>query len=151
MACRLLGAKPLTEPLLACCQFYSWEQISLKFESEFCHVNSRKFIWKCILPKWRPFCPGGMSSSDWLVILVNRKSHPHFSPVVLHYIGWLQTDVMKFCQSFQQSNGWQKLSSPSLFMIQRSLVGHGNYPLVNGSKPTMTSSNGNIFRVTGPL
>ena len=27
-------------------------------KSEFCHFYSRKFTWKCHLPKWRPFCPG---------------------------------------------------------------------------------------------
>ena len=38
-ACRLLGAKPLPEPMLAYCQLDSWEQISVKFESE-------KFVWQ---------------------------------------------------------------------------------------------------------
>ena len=57
MACRLLGAKPLPEPMLIYCQLDSWEQISMKFESQFYHFHSRKFIWKC-LPKWWPFCPG---------------------------------------------------------------------------------------------
>ena len=33
MACRLFGAKPLPEPILAYCQIDSWEQISVKFES----------------------------------------------------------------------------------------------------------------------
>ena len=31
MACRLLGAKPLPEPMLANCQLDSWQQISVKF------------------------------------------------------------------------------------------------------------------------
>ena len=30
MACRLLGTKPLPEPMLAYCQLASWEQISVK-------------------------------------------------------------------------------------------------------------------------
>ena len=47
------------EPKLAYCQLDSWEQISVKFESEFYHFHSRKLIWKCCLPKWWPFCPGG--------------------------------------------------------------------------------------------
>ena len=49
VAC-LFGAKPLPEPMLAYCQLDSWEQISVKFESEFCHIHSRKLIWKCCLP-----------------------------------------------------------------------------------------------------
>ena len=59
MACRLFGAKPLPEPMLAYCQLDSWEHISVKFESELYHFRSWKCIWKCLLPKWRPFCPGG--------------------------------------------------------------------------------------------
>ena len=41
MACRLFGAKPLSEPMLAYCQLDSWEQISVKFEWESCHFHSR--------------------------------------------------------------------------------------------------------------
>ena len=59
MACRLFGAKPLPEPMLAYCSLGSWEQISMKFKSEFYHFPSRKCTWNCRLLKWRPFCPGG--------------------------------------------------------------------------------------------
>ena len=59
MACRLFGAKPLPKPMLVYCKLASWEQISLKFESEFYHFQSKKkIIRKCLLLKWRPFCPG---------------------------------------------------------------------------------------------
>ena len=34
MACRLFGAKPLSEPTLTHCLLYSWEYISVKFVSE---------------------------------------------------------------------------------------------------------------------
>ena len=61
MACRLFGAKPFPEPMLTCCQLDAWEQISMNFEAEFYHLHSRKCIWKCRLPKWRPFCPGEIS------------------------------------------------------------------------------------------
>ena len=56
LACRLFDTKPLPEPMLAYCQFDSWEHISAKFESEFYHFHSSKFNWKCRLPKWRLFC-----------------------------------------------------------------------------------------------
>ena len=59
MACRLFGAKSLPEPMLAYCQLDSREHISVKFESEFYHFHSRKCIWKCRLPEWRPFCSVG--------------------------------------------------------------------------------------------
>ena len=41
MACRLYGAKPLPERILAYCQFDSWEQISVEFKSEFYHFHLR--------------------------------------------------------------------------------------------------------------
>ena len=59
MAWRLVGAKPLPEPMLAYCQLDSWEQISVKFEPELWHFHSRKCIWNCRMPKRQPFCPGG--------------------------------------------------------------------------------------------
>ena len=59
MACRLFGAKALPEPMLVYCQLDTCEQISAKFKSEFYYFHSRKCIWSCSLPQWRPFCPGG--------------------------------------------------------------------------------------------
>ena len=53
MACRPVGAKPLSEPMLPYYQLDTWEQISVKFKSEFDHFHSRKYIWKCSLPgRW---------------------------------------------------------------------------------------------------
>ena len=43
MACRLFGAKPLPEPVLAYCQLDSCEQISVKFESESYHIQENAF------------------------------------------------------------------------------------------------------------
>ena len=68
MACRLFGAKPLPEPMLAYCSLDFPEQISVKFKSEFYHSHSRKCAWNCRLPKCRPFCPGG----DELIISLHR-------------------------------------------------------------------------------
>ena len=51
MAWRRTGAKPLPEPMLAYCELDSWEQISVKIESEFYRFHSRKCIWNCRLPK----------------------------------------------------------------------------------------------------
>ena len=44
MACCLFGAKPLPEPMLTYCQLDSWEQISVKIETEFYHFHKRKWI-----------------------------------------------------------------------------------------------------------
>ena len=57
MAGILFGAKQLPEAMLAYCQLGSWEQISMKLESEFYHFHSGKCIWNCLLNCWRVF-PG---------------------------------------------------------------------------------------------
>ena len=63
-ACRLFGAKPLPQTMLAYCQLGSREYISVKFEFECYHFHSRKCIWKCCLSKRQPFCPGGEIKSS---------------------------------------------------------------------------------------
>ena len=99
----LFGAKPLSEPMLEHCQLDSWEQISVKFKSEFYHFHSRKCFWNCCLPKWRPFCPGGdelrltlASALQWqgsgicgrlVPCSSNPANHIEFpSPVILSYV-----------------------------------------------------------------
>ena len=79
MACRLFGAKPLPEPMQAYCQLDSWEQISVKFELEFYHFHSRKCIWKCRLPEWRPFYLGG----DELSWSLKRYCHSWKSELIV--------------------------------------------------------------------
>ena len=47
MAFRLFGAKPLSKPMLGCCQLDPWEQISVKFNQNtifFIHVNASENI-----------------------------------------------------------------------------------------------------------
>ena len=51
MACRLFGAKPLPQPMFAYCRLDFWEQISMKFESEFCYFHARKFNLETILSR----------------------------------------------------------------------------------------------------
>ena len=84
MACRLFGAKPLPEPMLAYCELDSWEQISVKFESEFYHFHSKTCIWKSRLPKWRPFCPGEMNLRDpmWPGHEDTANSHEYFFLII---------------------------------------------------------------------
>ena len=62
MACRLLGAKPLSKPMLDYWQLDPLEQISVKLQSKYTTFRSRKCIWKYCLwngTLWQPFCPGG--------------------------------------------------------------------------------------------
>ena len=46
MACRLLGARSLSEPMLTYSQLGNKEQNSVKYQSKFEHFHSRKRIWK---------------------------------------------------------------------------------------------------------
>ena len=49
MPCRLFDAKPLSDPLLTCCQSNSWELISVIFLSNYIDKHSRKINWNCPL------------------------------------------------------------------------------------------------------
>ena len=49
MDCRLVGAKPLSEPMLEYCQLGPCEQTSVKFELKYKFFHPRKWIWKCRL------------------------------------------------------------------------------------------------------
>ena len=58
MACRLFGAHPLPEPMLAYCQLDPWEQILVKLESKYRSFHSWKCIWICRLRNGDRFVPG---------------------------------------------------------------------------------------------
>ena len=45
----LLGTEPLPGPILTYQQLVPWEHISVRCESQYTHLNSRKYIWKCRL------------------------------------------------------------------------------------------------------
>ena len=57
MACRLVGAKPLSETMLDYCQLDAYEQTSVKFDLKFIHFQTRKCIWKCRLKNGGDFAP----------------------------------------------------------------------------------------------
>ena len=82
MACRLLGAKPLPEPMLTYCQLDSWVQISVKFESKFYHFHSWKGISKCRLPNCQPF----FSGRDELTHLSCGQNGLHFADGIFRCI-----------------------------------------------------------------
>ena len=82
------------------CQLDSWEHISVKFESEFYHFQSRKLNWKCCLPQWQPFYPGG----DELTNMVIQILHPYYRSYRRH-----QTEcVFMHCYwVFSPAANWQ--------------------------------------------
>ena len=146
MASRLFGAKPLPEPMVAFCQLDPWEQISVKFESEFYHCHPRK----CLLSEWRPFCPGGDESSARLLIwAINNIPCNHgkiASKVMCHRI-WmahvpdklLPPDISTHCTSLAIGEKWPVSWMYFYLRFFQRLV------------HMITSSNGNIFRVTGHM
>ena len=69
MASRLFGAKPLSKAMFGYCQLDHKEQTSVKCQSKFQLFNSIKCIWKCRLPKWRPY----------------RKHWPRYNGTALYY------------------------------------------------------------------
>ena len=61
MACRLFGARALHEPMLAYCQLDSWEQTSVKFESEFYHFHLKKNEFEIVCQNGGHFVQGEIS------------------------------------------------------------------------------------------
>ena len=65
LACRLVGAKPLPEPMRMHCQLGPSEQTSVKFGNT--NFSFRKMYLKMSYGKWWPFCLGVEESNGWLV------------------------------------------------------------------------------------
>ena len=65
MACRLFGAKPLPEPMLAFCQLDSWEHISVKFEWEFYNFLSKHAFGIVVCQTGGNFVQGEISYFIW--------------------------------------------------------------------------------------
>ena len=70
MACHLFGTKPLSEPMLFCCQLNPWEQTSAQLYLKFKHFHSRKYIWTCHLQVWWPFCLSLNVRPNWVSVHV---------------------------------------------------------------------------------
>ena len=90
MACDLLDAKPLSEPILAYCRLNPSEQTSLEFSLKFKKFHSKKCIWKCCLQKWRPSC----LSLNVLITVLHYAcftvwSMQHICPVTIEWPWWL--------------------------------------------------------------
>ena len=61
MAYRLVGAKPLPGPMLVYCQLDTWEQVSVKFESEFYLFNQENAFENVVCQNGGHFVQGEMS------------------------------------------------------------------------------------------
>ena len=62
MACRMLGAKPLSKPILAYCPSNTYEPILAKFEAKYnIFYSSTKCVWKCRLQNDANFLSASLS------------------------------------------------------------------------------------------
>ena len=93
MACRLFGAKPLSEAMLTYCQLDPKQYISMKcfWKSSFC---SRKCIWKHCLQNGSLDLVLRAMAVDKMVLGANGKSlhTSHNSPGYVKTKGWLCKD-----------------------------------------------------------
>ena len=72
MACRLNGAKPLSEPVLTYCQIDTKEHASMKFYLKFKYSHSQKYIWTC-----RLWIGGNFFSASMCQMKTCSISHPN--------------------------------------------------------------------------
>ena len=61
MACRLLGAKPLSKSMLGCCQLDGQKQTLVKFGSEFYRFHSKNAFENVVCQNGSHFVQGEMS------------------------------------------------------------------------------------------
>ena len=84
MACRLFDAEPLPEQMLIYCQLDPWEQVSVKFNQNFC-LSYKKMHFKMPSAKMAAI----LSRGRWVNILRPRQmaatSWRHFQ---MHFLEW---------------------------------------------------------------
>ena len=97
MACRLIGAKPLSEPMLTYYQWDPWEQASVKFESKYKILHLRKYTWKCRLRNGGQIVHGSIVHGQF-----PTKKSPYTSHSLPVRVDWFLYDV--FCEFVVRSN-----------------------------------------------
>ena len=85
MACRLLGPKPLSEPMLTYCQLDPKEHISIIFYLKFKYFHLWKCIWSCCLWHCSHFFQGGGGVGGWGVGVNIRQTYSKYMIKALHY------------------------------------------------------------------
>ena len=83
MACRLLGAKPLSEPMVPYCWLDPKKHISVKFCLKVESFHSRKYTWKCRLRTGGHFVSASMCYSP-IDHFHNSQNAPVTYPTMLH-------------------------------------------------------------------
>ena len=122
--------------MLGYCQLNPYEQTSIKCSFKYKTFHSRKCIWKYRLPKLLPFCPAGRLVKYTGTHSPKTRNLPHFATAVStnydYFFPGVRAPLKLVLKIMWSPNKVWKVSTSCLFGM-------------------MTSSNGNIFRVTGPL
>ena len=85
MACRLIGIKPLSEPMLEYCWFETYEQTSVKFVAKFINFHSRKCIRKCRMQNAVYFVSGPMCLCGSTSLGGNLPSFSNTITLLIHF------------------------------------------------------------------
>ena len=132
MACRLFGAKPLSEPIMTYCQFKRKEHISVKYYLKFKMFHWIKCIWN-----WRE-----MASNLSELLCVKLQSRDGCRIIQLIVVLWRhwrhRTDGL--CTSLS-SMGCQLIPEPMLVHPQFSAanLALAGFPLTNAVGESMPS------------
>ena len=99
MACHLIGAKPLSEPMLYYCQLDPQEQTSVKLYSKFKYFHSGKCIWKCYLENVSHFVSASMGYCCQVTTTPTQSVHivpsvwsPGLTPAHVQSLQWLSNN-----------------------------------------------------------
>ena len=146
MACRLIGAKPLSEPMLEYCWLDPWEQTSVKSLSKFIHFHLRKCIWKCRLEKGGHFISASMCFNANRFTQYGTYEMRNYSQIKPECTGEMLKQTCWHYGDIFITDCW------IFFTMTTSIAASDdNFRKMTTFQSTMTSSNGNIYRVTGPL
>ena len=122
VACRLYGANPISRPMLDYCQL-DWEQVSVKFESEFYNFHSQKMHLKLSSAKMAAI----LSRGRWVNLMQFHSGLP-----CRHLSQWIVTQV----SGASRGDRWRKFisqtrssvtTSTPYFAIPRLLIVLGHF------------------------
>ena len=111
MACRLDGAKPLSEPMLTYCQLCPKEHTSMKFYLKFKYFHSTKCVWTCRLQNI-----GCSVQGEILTPMKPEQNGWHLPDDI--FMGWFAKDLIspKFIKSTSVQVLVSSRQAPSHYM-----------------------------------
>ena len=138
IACCLFGTESLPEQVMTFCQMDPWDKVQRDFLSKLKHLHWQNCIWKCRLSKWRSSCP---DSTVLFKIFRDSNQRCHLGiEAVDNFDGIIRFSLICVHTAV--------ISNIFLMWLPIRVM---NYVLANLSFFMMTSPNGKIFLVNGPL